>query len=143
MVSYKNKEYFSKEETEFRKRNQIAAALLLGIKPSEVRPLGNSLYNVVEYENTLSIGTNEFGNTRYKYFFIYQKRATCKHTHSSTDDYLNGYLVKAEDLATIYRNAEESGRVERIVAPRQDGRMDILTRIPYSEFNKSFKFMIK
>lgn len=143
MASYKNKEYFSKEETAFRKRNQAAAALLLGIKPSEIRPLGNSLYNVVEYEDTLSIGTNEFGNTQYKYFFIYQKRATSKHTHSSEDDYLNGYLVKAEILATIYRNAEESGRVKRIVAPRQNGRMDVLTRIPYSEFSDALKFMVK
>ena len=135
-------EQFSKDELNFRKMHQQAVADWFGVKPAKVRVIGNSYNNIVEYENTVSIGTNDLGNPKYEYFYIYQKRKTVKHQHSSENDYLSGYVVTASELSTIYREAENSGRVERILAPRQNGRMDILTHLPYTEFANSTKFMI-
>jgi hypothetical protein len=135
-------EQFSKEELNFRKMHQQAVADWFGVKPSKVRVIGNSLNNVVEHENTVSIGTTDLGNPNYEYFYIYQKRKTVKHCHSSENDYISGYVVTATELSTIYREAESSGRVERILAPRQNGRTDILTRLPYAVFENTTKFMI-
>lgn len=129
-----NKEFFSKAEIAFRKSNQSAAAKLLGVDAKKIGVVGNCLFNDVVYEDSIFIGSEVYA--KYDYFYIYQK------AKGHNTDVLSGYLVPVMTLSEIYNSAVDNKRV--VMAPRQHGRGDTLTRLRYNEFaGKGLEFMIK
>ena len=136
-----SKECFSSLENKFRATNQAAAAKMLGINAKNICVIGNCHCGETKHEDRVYIGTSYLGNPRYEYFFIYQKCLTRKHTKASLDEFLNGYIIPVRDLTRIFQSIKDNGRT--ITAPNQEGRFDILTYILYSEFDDTYKFMIK